>query len=116
MRLQRIPQRVSNRLSPFSLYFTCPQGQHIRVWTWLLPALLLTQGTARHKSLTRLMPRNLGYWTVLRMVKAGYWDASALRDELAMAALLTLPPPQDRTLYLACPRSYARLFQPGFLT
>lgn len=34
------------------------------------------------------------------MVKAGYWDASALLDELAVAALLTLPPPQDRTLYL----------------
>lgn len=34
------------------------------------------------------------------MVKAGYWGASALLDELAVAALLTLPPPQDRTLYL----------------
>ncbi len=34
------------------------------------------------------------------MVKAGYWEASALLDELAVAALLTLPPPQDRTLYL----------------
>jgi hypothetical protein len=100
MRLQRIPQRVSNCLSPFSSHFTCPQGQHFRVWTWLLTALLLTQGAAKLKTLTRLMPRRLGYWTVLRMVKAGYWDASALLDELAVAALLTLPPPTDRTLYL----------------
>jgi hypothetical protein len=46
------------------------------------------------------MPRSLCYWTVLRLVKAGYWDASALLDQMALAALLTLPPPVCQTLYL----------------
>ena len=100
VRLTRLPQPVSNCLSPFSSHFTCPQGQHYRVWCWLLVTLLITQGAARLKNLTRLMPRRLYYWTVLRMVKAGYWDASALFDQMAMAALLTLPPPACPTLYL----------------
>jgi hypothetical protein len=34
------------------------------------------------------------------MVKAGYWNASALISELAQATLDTLPPPADRVLYL----------------
>jgi hypothetical protein len=100
VRLTRLPQPVSNCLSPFSSHFTCPQGRHYRVWCWLLVTLSLTQGAAKLKNLTRLMPRSLCYWTVLRLVKAGYWDASALLDQMAMAALLTLPPPECRTLYL----------------
>jgi hypothetical protein len=40
--------------------------------------LILVQGSATLKNLTFHMPRTLHYWTVLRMVKAGYWDASAL--------------------------------------
>jgi hypothetical protein len=71
-----------------------------RVWCWLLVTLLLTQGAAKLKNLTRLVPRRLRYWTVLRMVKAKYWDASALFDQVAVAALLTLPPPACRRLYL----------------
>jgi hypothetical protein len=98
--LTRIPQRVSVCLSPFSSHFNCPQGQHYRVWCWLLVTLLLTQGAAKLTNLTRLMPRRLCYWTVLRMVKAGYWDSSQLLDEMAVAAVLTLPPPADRTIYL----------------
>lgn len=100
MRIKRLPQPVSSCLSPFSSYFTCPQGRHYRVWCWLLVTLSLTQGAAQIKNLTRLMPRGLRYWTVLRLVKAGYWDASALLDRMAQAALLTLPPPACPTLYL----------------
>jgi hypothetical protein len=47
-----------------------------------------------------MMPRSVRYWAVLRFVQAGYWDASALIDDLAQAALLTLPPPADSTIYL----------------
>jgi len=46
------------------------------------------------------MPTSLRYWTVLRMVKAGYWDCSALIDEMAMAVFATLPPAVDRTIHL----------------
>ncbi len=95
MRLQRIPQRVSNCLSPFSSYFTCPQGEHFRILCWLLVTLLLVDGSAQLKNLTRRMPKTLRYWTVRRMVIAGYWDGSTVFHELAQAALLTLPPPAD---------------------
>jgi hypothetical protein len=47
-----------------------------------------------------MMPRTVRYWTIRRFVQAGYWDASALIDELAQAALMTLPPPADATIYL----------------
>ena len=100
MRLRRIPQRVSNCLSPFSSNFYCPQGQHFRVWCWLLVTLLLVDGSARLKNLTRLMPASLRYWTVRRMVNAGYWNGSAAFDELVVATFFALPPPTDGTLYL----------------
>jgi Transposase DDE domain len=100
MRLRRIPQRVSNCLSPFSSHFNCPQGQHFRVWCWLLVTLLLVDGSAKLKNLTRLMPASLRYWTVRRMVNAGYWNAAAALDELVVATFFALPPPADGTLYL----------------
>jgi hypothetical protein len=100
MRLRRIPQRVSNCPSPFSSHFSCPQGQHFRVWCWLLAPLLLVDGSARLKHLTRLMPASLRYWTVRRMVNAEYWDGAAIFDELVVATFFSLPPPADGALYL----------------
>lgn len=100
MYLQRIPQRVSHCLSPFSSYLDCPQGQHFRLWCWLLVTLALGQSQASLKDLTRMMPCRVRYWTTRRFIQAGYWDASVLLDELAQAALLQLPPPADATIYL----------------
>lgn len=100
MRLQRIPHRVSDCLSPFSYHFTCPQGQHFRVWCWLLVTLLLVDGSAQLKNLTRRMPSTIRYWTVRRMVMAGYWDASAVFDDLAIAAIRALPPSADGRIHV----------------
>jgi hypothetical protein len=104
MILTRIPQRVSNCLFPFSSHFKCPQGQHFRLWRWLLVTLAICQCQAKLKDLTRMMPRAVRYWAIRRFVQAGYWDASALIsaliDELAQAAPLTLPPPADGMIYL----------------
>jgi hypothetical protein len=101
MYLSRIPQRVASALAPLSSSFqSCPQGQHFRILCWLLVNLLLAHGSATLKQLTRCMPRCLQYWTVLRMVRAGYWDATALVGELARAVLALLPAPSDATLYL----------------
>ena len=44
------------------------------------------------------MPRRLHYWSVLRLLRAGYWDAADLLTEMARAVLTTLPPPADGTL------------------
>ena len=97
----RIPQRVATALAPLSAPFRpCPQGQHFRILCWLLVALLLSQGSATLKQLTRLLPGRLHYWTVLRMVRAGYWSAAELIQRLAGTVLALLPPPADATLYL----------------
>jgi Transposase DDE domain len=100
MGLSRIPQRVSNALASVAVSFSCPQGQHFRVFCWLLVTLIVSEGGARLKALTRLMPRSLAYWTVLRMMRSGYWDAAFLVEELSVAVLATLPPPADGVLHL----------------
>jgi hypothetical protein len=100
MRLSRIPQRVSNALAAVASSFSCPQAQHFRVFCWLLVTLIVIEGGARLKALTRLMPRTLAYWTVLRMMRSGYWDAAVLVEELSVATLATLPPPADGVLHL----------------
>jgi Transposase DDE domain len=101
MYLIRIPQRVSNCLAPLSSSFRkCPQGQHFRILCWLLLTLIICQGSATLKNLARLMPNSVRYWAVLRMVRARYWDAQLLIQELALDVLTTLPPPPDATLHL----------------
>jgi hypothetical protein len=97
----RIPQRVRTALAPLSAYFrACPPGQHFCLLGWLLTTLLLSPGAATLKQLVRLMPRRLHYWSVLRLLRAGYWDAAELRAERARAVPATPPPPADGTLYL----------------
>src|SRR5919109_4181189 len=100
MPLSRIPQRVSNALASVAVSFWCPQGQHFRVCCWLLVTLIIIEGGATLKALTRLMPRSLAYWTVLRMMRSGYWDASALVTQLGLTTLRSLPPPADGVLHL----------------
>jgi hypothetical protein len=100
MPLSRIPQRVSNALASVAVSFSCPQGQHFRVFCWLLVTLIVIEGGARLTALTRLMPHSLAYWTVLRMMRSGYWDAAFLVDAMSEAVLATLPPPADGVLHL----------------
>jgi Transposase DDE domain len=100
MRLQRIPQRVSNLLAPLALSFTCRQGQHFRIFCWLLITLIVIEGGASLKALTRLMPCSLAYWTVLRMLRSGYWEATSLVTQLGATVVWNLPPPADGLLHL----------------
>src|SRR5262249_14903827 len=65
MRLSRIPQQVSNSLAPLKSSFTCAQGQHFRVFCWLLVTMIVIEGGATLKNLCRLMPHSLAYWTAL---------------------------------------------------
>jgi hypothetical protein len=100
VRLTRIPQRVSNLLAPLASSFLCPQGQHFRVFCWVLVTLIVIEGGATLKALTRLMPRRLAYWTVLRLLRCGYWDATLLVTQLGTTVLRSLPPPADGVLHL----------------
>jgi DDE family transposase len=101
MYLTRIPQRVSNCLAKQATGFDKhPQAQHFRILCWILVLLILCHGSATLKNLTRCMPVSLRYWTILRMVRARYWDPYLLVQELARDVLLHMPPPTDATLYL----------------
>ena len=100
MRLSRIPQRVSKVLASVASVFSCPQGPHFRVFCWLLVTRIVIEGGATLKALTRLMPRALADWTVLRMLRSGYWDATSVIEELRVAVLATLPPPAEGVLHL----------------
>jgi hypothetical protein len=84
VRLSRIPQRVTTVLAPLSSSFRShPQGRHFRLLCWLLVSLLLCQGAATLKQLVRGMPSRLHYGSVLRLLRAGYWDAADLLTEVA---------------------------------
>src|SRR5262247_1822968 len=100
MRLSRIPQRVSNVLAPLAASFPCPQGQHFRIFCWVVVTLIVIEGGATLKGLARLMPRRLAYWSVLRLLRSGSWDATGLVTELGTMVLRSLPPPADGVLHL----------------
>jgi hypothetical protein len=85
--------------------FTGPQGQHFRIFCWLLVTLIVIEGGATLKALTRLRPRSLAYWTVLRMRRSGYWDVASLVEELSVAVLATLPPPAAGVVPLTSDRT-----------
>src|SRR5215510_6026227 len=100
MRLSRIPQQVSNSLVPPKSSFTWAQGQHFRVFCWLLVTMIVIEGGATLKHLCRLMPRSLASWTVLRMLRSRLWDPKSLILELSEPVLSTLPPPASGLIHV----------------
>jgi hypothetical protein len=62
---------------------------------------IVIEGGATLKALTRLMPRRIAYWKVLRMLRCGSWDATCLVTELGTTVLRSLPPPVDGVLHLS---------------
>jgi hypothetical protein len=66
----------------------------------LLVTLIVIEGGASLKALTRLMPPSLAYWTVLRRLRSGYWDATSLVTQLGTTVARSLPPPADGVLHL----------------
>jgi hypothetical protein len=65
-----------------------------------LVSLLLCQGPATLQQLARARPRRLHDWSLLPLLRAGYWEAADLWAEWARAVLTTLPPPAAGTLHL----------------
>jgi hypothetical protein len=95
-----IPSKVYQVLYPFKRHFRCAQAQHFLVFCWLLMALLRDPGKGTLKGLKPYLPPTLKYWTTVRMIRSGQWDAEAVVCEMATATLRTLPPPADGVLYL----------------
>jgi Transposase DDE domain len=96
----RIPSKVYQVLYPFKRHFRCAQAQHFLVFCWLVIALIRDPGKGTLKGLRPYLPPKLPYWTTVRMVRSGQWDAQAVLTDLAAATLRSLPPPADGVLYL----------------
>jgi Transposase DDE domain len=95
-----IPRKVYQVLYPFKRHFRCAQAQHFLVFCWLVIAVIRDPGKGTLKGLHAYMPPTLHYWTTLRMVRSGQWDAQAVLTAMATATLRSLPPPADGVLYL----------------
>jgi hypothetical protein len=96
----RIPSKVYQVLYPFKRHFPCAQGQHFLVCCWLLMALIRDPGKGTLKGLQAYLPSTLKYWTTMRMIRSGQWDAEAVLRDMATATLRALPPAADGILYL----------------
>lgn len=95
-----IPRKVYQVLYPLKRHFRCVQAQHFLVCCWLLMALIRDPGRGTLKGLKPYLPPTLKYWTTMRMIRSGQWDAAAVVCDLATATLRALPPPADGILYL----------------
>jgi DDE family transposase len=95
-----IPNKVYQVLYPLKRHFRCAQGQHFLVCCWLLMALMRDPGKGTLKGLHAYMPPALKYWTTMRMIRSGQWEAEAVLSAMATATLRALPPPADGILYL----------------
>jgi hypothetical protein len=76
------------------------QAQHFLVFCWLLMALIRAPGKGTLKGLKPYLPPTLPYWTTLRMIRSGQWDAQTVLTDMAPITLRSLPPPADGVLYL----------------
>jgi Transposase DDE domain len=95
-----IPSTVYQVLYPLKRHFRCAQAQHFLVCCWLLIALIRDPGKGTLKGRQSYLPPTLKYWTTLRMIRSGQWEAAAVVDDMATATLRALPPPADGVLYL----------------
>jgi hypothetical protein len=70
-----IPRKVYQVLFACKRYFRWAQAQHVLVFCWLVVALIRDPGKGTLKGLGTSLPAKLKYWTTLRMVRSGPWDA-----------------------------------------
>lgn len=95
-----IPTKVYQVLYPFKRHFRCAQAQHFLIFCWLVIALIRAPGKGTLKGLRPYLPATLPYWTTVRMVRSGQWEAQTVIQTMATATLRALPPPADGVLYL----------------
>jgi hypothetical protein len=103
--LTGIPVNVYNTLYKFKPVFRCAQARHFWVFCWVLIALILDNGKGRLKDLCQSLPPKLRYWTLMRMVRSGQWDASVLVTQMSQDVLNWLPPPADGVMHLSADKT-----------
>lgn len=100
MKINWLPEKVSEILSGFKPYFRCAQSRHFVIFSWLLVAIIIDQGKGKLKGLSQIVPAKIRYWAMMRMIRSGLWDTAAIVTDMAQQTLLMLPPPVDGVLYL----------------
>jgi DDE family transposase len=100
-----VPTNVYNALYKFKPVFRCVQARHFSVFCWLLIALILDTSKGRLKDLCGYLPPKLRYWTLMRMVRSGQWNAEVLVDEMSRDVLNWLPAPEDGVIHLSADKT-----------
>ena len=100
-----VPTNVYNTLYKFKPVFRCVQARHFSVFCWLLMALILDHGKGRLKDLCGYLPPKLRYWTLMRMVRSGQWDADVLVTQMSQDVLNWLPAPEDGIIHLSADKT-----------
>jgi hypothetical protein len=100
-----VPTNVYHALYKFKPVFRCVQARHFSVFCWLLMALILDNGKGRLKDLCHYLPPKLRYWTLMRMVRSGQWDASVLVRAMSHDVLNWLPAPEDGVIHLSADKT-----------
>jgi hypothetical protein len=95
-----IPRKVYQVLSPLKSHCGCVQAPHFLVCCWLVMAWIRDPGKGPRKGRKLSLPPTLQYWTTVRRIRAGQWEAQAVGCALATATLRALPPPADGVLDL----------------
>ena len=95
-----LPRNVYDFLYPFKPLFRCSQARHFVIFCWLLVAIIRDPGAGTLKGLCPYLPPHLSYWTLIRMLRSGKWDAQAVMTGMADKVLRSLPPAADGKLYL----------------
>ena len=95
-----IPSKVYQALYPLKRHFHCAQAQYLLIFCWLLMALIRDPGKGTLKGRTPYLPPTRQYWTTMRMLRSGHWEAETVVCDLVTATLRALPPPADGVSYL----------------
>ena len=95
-----LPRTVYDFLSPFKPLFRCSQARHFVIFCWFLVGIIRDPGAGTLKGLCPYLPPPLSYWSLIRMLRSGKWDAHAVMSGMADKVLRSLPPAADGKLFL----------------
>jgi len=85
-----IPRKVYQVLFPFKRYFRCAQAQALSGLLLVGGGVDPRSGQGHAEGARDVSASKLKYWTTLRMVRSGQWDAQGLMTAMAATTLRTL--------------------------
>ena len=95
-----IAENVYGFLYQFKGCFRCKQSRHFVLFSWLVIMLIIDQGKGKIKGLSRMMPGRIKYWSLMRMIRSGQWEAQEVLGDMTRGVLQWLPGACDGVMYL----------------